>query len=191
MPTSTTPRPNVREHILDVALQLMSEHGSSAVSMRQLAQSCGVQVAAIYHYFPSKDDLLAKVVEERRYTSRSFDLPEGISHGTVAERLLAVFELFWNGAMDEEPVLRLLLGEAVRGQAVALPMGETLLKVFHDGVMTAISGAIPEVDKPDEVADAVVAHVFSGFIRHIFQPQIARDELGASEARSLVAALGF
>ena len=30
-------RPNQREHILDVALRLMSEHGASRTSMRQLA----------------------------------------------------------------------------------------------------------------------------------------------------------
>lgn len=190
MPT-TAARPNVREHILDVALQLMSEHGSAAVSMRQLAQACGVQVAAIYHYFPSKEDLLAKVVEERRYTSRSFDLPEGIEEAPVADRLLAVFELFWNGAMDEEPVLRLLLGEAIRGQVVALPMGEMLLQVFHDGVVTAISGLIPEIQEPEEVAEAVVADVFSGFIRHIFEPQTPSEELGSAEGRMLVSTLGI
>lgn len=188
--TATTARANVREHILDVALQLMSEHGSAAVSMRQLAQACGVQVAAIYHYFPSKEDLLAKVVEERRYTSRSFDLPEGLEQAPVAERLLAVFELFWNGALDEEPVLRLLLGEAIRGQAVALPMGETLLQVFHDGVVTAIKGLIPEIDEPEVAAQAVVAHVFSGFIRHIFEPLTPSDELGSAHGRMLVRTLG-
>ncbi len=190
MPTSTAARANVREHILDVALQLMSEHGSAAVSMRQLAQACGVQVAAIYHYFPSKDDLLAKVVEERRYTSRSFDLPEGITHGSVADRLLAVFDLFWNGALDEEPVLRLLLGEAIRGQAVALPMGEALLGVFHDGVVTAIRGAIPELEHPDDVAEALIAHVFSGFIRHIFEPGVPHEDLGSLQGRTLISTLG-
>ncbi len=191
MPTTTAARANVREHILDVALQLMSEHGSAAVSMRQLAQACGVQVAAIYHYFPSKEDLLAKVVEERRYSTRGFELPEGIEQAPAADRLLAVFELFWNGAMDEEPVLRLLLGEAIRGQAVALPMGEMLLQLFHDGVVTAISGLLPEIDDPDEAAEAIVAHVFSGFIRHIFEPQTPIDELGSAQGRMLVRLLGF
>jgi len=60
-PTAT--RTNQREHILDVALQLMSRAGSTGVSMRQLARACGLQVAAIYHYFPSKDALLTAVIE--------------------------------------------------------------------------------------------------------------------------------
>ena len=52
---TTDTRPNQREHILDVALKLMSERGAAGMSMRQLASACGVQVAAIYHYFESKD----------------------------------------------------------------------------------------------------------------------------------------
>jgi len=59
-------RPNQREHILDVALELMSEHGAATTSMRQLAKACGLQVAALYHYFESKDALLAAVVAAAR-----------------------------------------------------------------------------------------------------------------------------
>src|SRR4051812_26722313 len=64
--TTAAVRPNQREHILDVTLQLMSEQGAGRTSMRQLAAACGLNVAAIYHYFPSKDALLAAVIDERR-----------------------------------------------------------------------------------------------------------------------------
>lgn len=191
MPPTTTARANVREHVLDVALQLMSEHGSASVSMRQLAQACGVQVAAIYHYFPSKDDLLTKLVEERRYSSRGFDLPDDMTDLSVQDRVRAVFDMFWNGALDEEPVLRLLLGEAIRGQSAALPTGESLLQLFHDGVVTALECFVPEIEQPDDVAEAVVAHIFSGFIRHIFQPDTPNDEIGSTQAASLARIIGL
>ena len=45
---TTDTRPNQREHILDVALKLMSERGAAGMSMRQLASACGVQVAAMF-----------------------------------------------------------------------------------------------------------------------------------------------
>ena len=47
-----------RGRILDAALALMSESGSAGASMRQLAAACGLNVATLYHYFPSKADLL-------------------------------------------------------------------------------------------------------------------------------------
>lgn len=190
MPTATAPRANQREHILDVALQLMSERGSSAMSMRQLAQACGVQVAAIYHYFPSKDELLRSVVEERRYSARLGDLPFELSLADPAEtRLRAVFDMFWQGAMEEEPVLRLLLGEALRSQPVALPTGAALLEVFHAGVEGALAACVPELADREVVAQMMVAQVFSGFIRHIFEPATPVEQVAAAQADVLVAAV--
>jgi AcrR family transcriptional regulator len=192
--TATAPRANQREHILDVALQLMSERGSAAMSMRQLAQACGVQVAAIYHYFPSKDELLRSVVEERRYSSRLVEELVGDTPGldpsaSASQRLRAVFEVFWQGAMDEEPVLRLLLGEGLRNQPVALPTGSALLAVFHAGVAGYLERFVPELDDHDVVAQLVVAQVFSGFIRHIFEPALPVDSIAADQAAVLVQAV--
>ena len=42
-----------RGRILDAALRLMAEQGSVGASMRQLAAACDLNVATIYHYFPS------------------------------------------------------------------------------------------------------------------------------------------
>ncbi len=191
MSTTTAPAPapraNQREHILDVALQLMSEHGSAAMSMRQLAQACGVQVAAIYHYFASKDELLRSVVEERRYSSRLVEMPWGLTAtDPVEQRLRAVFDLFWRGALDEEPVLRLLLGEGLRNQPVALPTGAALLEVFHSGVTGHLECCVPELADRELLAQVVVAQVFSAFIRHIFSPDLDVDALGAEQADVLV-----
>lgn len=187
MTATTAPRANQREHILDVALQLMSEHGSSAMSMRQLAQACGVQVAAIYHYFPSKDELLRSVVEERRYSARLVEMPVDLQLSDPADlRLRAVFDVFWQGALEEEPVLRLLLGEGLRNQPVALPTGAALLEVFHSGVVGYLECCLPELTDRDVVAHVVVAQVFSCFIRHIFEPEARVDELAAQQAEVLV-----
>jgi AcrR family transcriptional regulator len=187
---TTAPRANQREHILDVALELMSEHGSSAMSMRQLAQGCGVQVAAIYHYFPSKDELLRSVVEERRYSARLVEMPLDLQLSDPADlRLRAVFDVFWQGALEEEPVLRLLLGEGLRNQPVALPTGAALLEVFHSGVVGYLECCVPELTDRDVVAHVVVAQVFSCFIRHIFEPEAEVDELAAQQAEVLVRAV--
>jgi AcrR family transcriptional regulator len=190
VPTATAPRANQREHILDVALELMSEHGSTAMSMRQLAQGCGVQVAAIYHYFPSKDELLRSVVEERRYSSRLLETPIDLDAESSSEqRLRAVFQVFWQGAVQEEPVLRLLLGEGLRSQPVALPTGAALLQVFHSGVEGYLERCLPDLADREVVAKVVIAQVFSGFIRHIFEPDLPVDRIGAEQADVLVRAV--
>ena len=43
---------------------LIARHGYEAVSMRQLATEVGVQAAALYRYFPTKEDLLFTLMRE-------------------------------------------------------------------------------------------------------------------------------
>lgn len=178
---------NQREHILDVALRLMSEQGAAGTSMRQLAQACGVQVAAIYHYFPSKEALLSSVFEERRYSARLDEPVDLDPDGPVVDRLRAVFDLFWAGALEEEQVLRLLLGEAIRNEPVAIPTGAALLEVFRTGVVKLLEQFVPEIDDPKQIGDLYVAQVFSGFIRHMFEPDTPTELIGDQHAEVLVA----
>lgn len=48
----------------DAALRLIARHGYDAVSMRRLADEVGVQAAALYRYFPTKEDLLFTLMRE-------------------------------------------------------------------------------------------------------------------------------
>jgi AcrR family transcriptional regulator len=48
----------------EAALTLMARHGYDAVTMRQLAAEVGVQPAALYRYFPTKEDLLFTLMRE-------------------------------------------------------------------------------------------------------------------------------
>ena len=50
--------------IRDAALSLIARHGYEAVSMRQLAAEVGVQAAALYRYFPTKEDLLYTLMQD-------------------------------------------------------------------------------------------------------------------------------
>ncbi len=48
----------------EAALRLMALRGYEAVSMRQLAADIGLQPAALYRYFPTKEDLLFTLMRE-------------------------------------------------------------------------------------------------------------------------------
>jgi AcrR family transcriptional regulator len=50
--------------IREAAISLMARFGYEAVSMRQLAAEVGVQAAALYRYFPTKEDLLFTLLRE-------------------------------------------------------------------------------------------------------------------------------
>ncbi|MBN9245687.1 MAG: TetR family transcriptional regulator [Mesorhizobium sp.] len=50
--------------IREAATALIAHHGYEATSMRQLAAEVGVQAAALYRYFPTKEDLLFTLMLE-------------------------------------------------------------------------------------------------------------------------------
>lgn len=53
---------DVRERILAVAAARFAAHGYAGVSIRDVTRAAGVQIAALYHYFPSKAALLHEVL---------------------------------------------------------------------------------------------------------------------------------
>lgn len=48
--------------MLRTALQLISERGYAAASLRELARRLGVQQPSLYHYFRSKDELVEQII---------------------------------------------------------------------------------------------------------------------------------
>lgn len=48
--------------IFEVACRLFAQRGFDGVSMRDIAQACGISKATLYHYFPDKDSLLRPLV---------------------------------------------------------------------------------------------------------------------------------
>lgn len=59
-------------YIVDAARQILHEEGADAVTTRRVSERSGVAVGSLYQYFPNRDAILARLVEEEvRSTSRS------------------------------------------------------------------------------------------------------------------------
>lgn len=53
-----------KEHILEIAEQLFTERGYRAVSIRAIAEACGVTNAALYYHFDNKEALFLAVIKQ-------------------------------------------------------------------------------------------------------------------------------
>lgn len=177
-----------RERIIDIALQLMSDQGASNTSMRQLAKACGVNVAALYYYFPSKADILRSVIEERRYELRLTEIPPAPVELAPADRLVAFFDLMWKGALEEESVWRLLLVESIRRNADAVAVGSELVSTLTRHLVEWLDASFPDValDAP-VVAEAMIGQLLGLFVETQFCPVEERDGVAAERARQLAA----
>jgi AcrR family transcriptional regulator len=51
------------EQILKAALWLLVEHGSKALTMRRIAERCGMNVGNLTYYFKSKQDLIRELLD--------------------------------------------------------------------------------------------------------------------------------
>jgi AcrR family transcriptional regulator len=55
-----------REKIVGAAMELFAFQGYGPTGLSQIARKAGVLGGTIYHFFPSKEDLLSAVLEERK-----------------------------------------------------------------------------------------------------------------------------
>ena len=85
---STAPKPyhhgDLRRVLVEAALQLVSEGGMEAVSVREAARRAGVSPGAPFRHFPSRDALMQAVAEEAQRRFRieiEAALAEGPSEG--------------------------------------------------------------------------------------------------------------
>jgi AcrR family transcriptional regulator len=54
-----------RDQIIEAALRLFARQGFASTSTRQIAREARITEGLIFHYFPSKEDLLSAVLESR------------------------------------------------------------------------------------------------------------------------------
>ncbi|HLF99597.1 MAG TPA: helix-turn-helix domain-containing protein [Acidimicrobiia bacterium] len=135
-----------RARILETALRLMGEQGAQNTSMRQLAAACGLNVATLYHYFPSKAAILDAVIADKRYVEQLRESPAPIND-TLAprERLADLMRLLFEGTLAEEATLRLVIGESLRGEQVALEAVASLSAAIEDTMRVWLGAHFAEI----------------------------------------------
>ncbi len=182
-----------RGRIIDAALTLMSEQGSAGASMRQLAAACELNVATLYHYFPSKADLLHSVMAERRYDERlRLDPPPLDPALPTRERLATLVAWLWANALGEEAVWRLLIGEALRGEAAATAGATEVVAALADTLEAWLEAGFPELPDHPALARVIRGQVFALMVEHLalgaVTPEAARSR--AEELAAVVAPSG-
>ena len=89
-------REAVRRSILDAARELFVNEGYRNVSIRKIAEKIEYSPAAIYGYFPSKDDIFYSLAEEGFRLLHSADTPAELDAAIAGlEPLERVKAIFW------------------------------------------------------------------------------------------------
>jgi AcrR family transcriptional regulator len=92
----TASRPSPRQRILDTAYQLISQRGVRDVGVEEVIAKAGIAKATLYRHFPSKNNLVLAVLEQREqaWTLGLVEAEARRRGASPEERLLAVFDVF-------------------------------------------------------------------------------------------------
>ncbi len=175
-----------RDRILDATLALMARGGAHGTSMRAVAAAAGLNVATLYHYFPSKHDLLQAAIAHRRAADLpSSPFPEGLA-GTVEDRLAALLDHLFVGMTADEDLWRALIAEAIHGDEDVLePLLETA-SAFEDALAGWLFTLCPEARGLHDpaVVRALRNTVIGVLVEHLPQSEGRRDALDGAGART-------
>jgi AcrR family transcriptional regulator len=136
-----------RHRILQIALSLMSQRGVDGTSMRDLASASGLNVASLYHYFPSKRDLLEAVLVEHGYFPVRARPPKPDEDTSAESQLAVLLTNILESMFEVEDFVRLMTGEAMRGEVTARATGLDLFTTFHSTIEEWIVRHRPDLDQ--------------------------------------------
>jgi AcrR family transcriptional regulator len=156
-----------RDRLVDCALSLFSERGTTAVSMRELADAAGVTVPGLYYHFASKAELI-QAVYQARGMGRSIDelAPDELPRpGPIEARVAEHAHQNFGRLVADEEFLRLMHREAVLGDADALEVGRVMRERYRARWQNVLADSA-DIEPGAELAAA--ADVIATFLWGLF-----------------------
>lgn len=152
----------------------MAQRGVDGTSMRDLASATGLNVASLYHYFPSKRDLLLAVLAERGMMDElALPFSESTPTSDLAsrtERLTELLDTILGSMLELEDFVRLMLGEAMRGQETVQNVGKELINTTQEALERWLIESQPELTsdgRAPALARALRAFLIGLFFEHV------------------------
>src|SRR6476620_6445495 len=144
-------RAEVTAEITDAARRQLAEVGAAALSLRAVAREVGMVSSAVYRYFPSRDDLLTRLIidgyDDLGAAAEAADVPAA----SPAERWSVVCRAVRGWALTHPHEYALLYGSPVPGSRapadtvpaasrVGVVLGRILGEAAHSGLLPDGSG---------------------------------------------------
>lgn len=131
-----------RDEVLRAAAQLFAEQGFHSVGMRAIADAVGIRGSSLYHYFPSKIDLLhAIAVDSTRafIESQLSDLSPNPTYASSLGKLMRDHVIYFHEHRMEESVGLRELQELRRHKPSAYTELQTMRRRYQAAVERMIT----------------------------------------------------
>ncbi|MDH3690298.1 MAG: TetR/AcrR family transcriptional regulator [Gammaproteobacteria bacterium] len=176
---------------MSAALDLFAERDFASVTIKDIAQSIGVNTALIYYYFDSKEDLFRETIENA--VGQALDNYKNLreKHDDPVD---LINDWFYNNLQLSEPIrklVKIMLDSA--GPRTRPPRVDTMIKQFYDEECSILSdcirrgmsqGAFQKVNA-DRLALFVSTHLDGIMVAAMIRPNYD-IEAAISELRQLL-----
>lgn len=116
-----------RRQIIDVAVQLFGQQGFDGTTTRQIAEAAGITEGLVFHYFPTKADLLTAVLENgHSFIQELRAILTSAEHRSAPEVLTEIATGWLNTLRHEDAITRVLFGAAQFHPQVAVALQELM-----------------------------------------------------------------
>src|SRR5256885_2261066 len=154
-----------RERIVEAALRLFSERGTTAVSMRELAEAAGVTVPGLYYHFASKAELVRAVYRQRVDREPWPALAPAPVETLILQQASREFDRF----VADYDFLRLMQRESVLGDPDAREVGAALSAEWRERWQETLLLATDLVPGADlrAATDVVTTFLWGLFVEYL------------------------
>jgi AcrR family transcriptional regulator len=165
-PTAEVPITKISEDILlQEALQLFRSKGYHATSMADIAEKCGILKGSIYHYYPSKEALMGKLLENvlKYFRAKAFTAAYD-ERRTPAERMARFLEVA--GRFYKQHGQACLMGTTGLSTMNEDPAFRTIILEFFNEWMNAFEAIYYDQYKREarQMAEQSVAELEGGIL---------------------------
>jgi AcrR family transcriptional regulator len=162
------------QELLDAALELFAQKGFAATRSEEVAARAGVSKGTLYLYYPSKEELLKAVIQQRLSSEIAAVAAEVERHdGSASEVLQEMLTAWWIGVLQSpsSAVFKLVITEVLNFPELAqfyvdevVEPGKRLVgKVIERGIRR---GEFRKVDVPSAVLSLVMPMVMLCIHKH-------------------------
>lgn len=158
---------DTRERLIESASELFWERGYAAVGLAEIAASAGARQGSLYHFFPTKDDLLLAVIDRQSALILGAIDAAMASRADGRERVMAVAD-FYRGFMERTGCglgcpMSNLAGEI----GDSMPRAAARIAAFNAALVDRIAGAMESfgVRDADQQASAMVSMLQGAVLR--------------------------
>lgn len=155
---------------MDAALRLFSERGTSAVSVRELADAAGVTVPGLYYHFASKAELIREVYRSQGLARSPDELPPPQATG-LEDRVVERARVEFANLVQNAEFLRHMQRESVLGDEDAREVGTALREQWHErwrGVLLGSSDLRSDADL-DVAVEVIPTFLWGLFVEYLIR----------------------